>query len=190
MAGCPFTRKPELCARRQAFTTPAPSDCRACDFFGRKAVADVTNPPSDETKPPLPETIRSQPVPIAPQKMEVPQVRTDKEKILVRVQREKVVGKSKLMQYDRISSESIGREAEILQQEGKIKIWPGKQRGSIILTLPDASDPLPDRKASDPAAPSNGATVPSKSPRRVNRKSTSPPHQEPCQDGALCVRAA
>ena len=173
MAGCPFTRKPELCARRQAFATPAPSDCRVCDFFGRKAVADVTDPPSHVTKPPLPETPRSKPEPIPPKKEEVPQVRTDKEKILVRVQREKVVGKSKLMQYDRISSESIGREAEILQQEGKIKVWPGKQKGSIILTLPDAPDPLPDRKAKGEApTPSNDATVPSKPPRRVNRKST------------------
>jgi hypothetical protein len=109
-----------------------------------------------------------------PPEKETPVVRTDKEKILARVQREKVVGKSKFMQYDRISSENIAREAEILQSEGKIKIWPGKQRLSIILTLPDAPDPLPDRKEKKPA-PSNDATVPSTKARSVNRSSATPP---------------
>lgn len=161
MAGCPFTRTPEPCARRQAFTTPAPSDCRACDFFGRKGVA-------GETDPPLPETPRSKPEPIPPKK-ETPVATKGKDAILRRIENEKICGRGRLTRFCSVTAAELDTAVKELEAEGKIKSWE-KKRGCLY-TLPDAPDP----RVGNPPTTLSDATVPSKPPRRVNRKSTSPP---------------
>ncbi|MCL5884699.1 MAG: hypothetical protein M1377_05080 [Deltaproteobacteria bacterium] len=106
------------------------------------------------------------------------------DKVLGIITRRGAAGKTPLLQGSKASSDELRVIVAELEREGKIKSWPYRGRaGTMVLyTLPDAKDPRTQEmieanthKAGKNVAPSNDATVPSKKPRSVNRKSASPP---------------
>lgn len=179
MAGCPFTRKPDLCARRQAWTTPAPSDCRECDFRGRKATADDPAPPRGDTKRPIPATVRPKPETITPPKEAPlkPEKMTTKDKVLGIITRRGAAGKTPLLQGSKASSDELKVIVGELEREGKVLSWPYRGRAGMmaIYTLPDAKDPrTPEMFTEKPLKPEK-KKAPAKAPapkasRRVNRR--------------------
>lgn len=119
-----------------------------CNFYGRKVEEEKTaalaepGPPAAEKPRPAwnPETARFE-----EKKKEGKVALSSKEMILARVTREKLVAKSRFMQYDRIPAAEIDRNAAELEAEGKIKIW--RNGRALSCTLPDGKSPWGSEKA-------------------------------------------
>jgi hypothetical protein len=150
---CDLINHPRACAI--AMTKYRRKECDLCEA-GEKNMAVMERPQPGDALADAPQTKSENRKPMEKEKAEM----TTKEKILARVTREKVVGKSRFMQYDRIPSAELVSAAKELEAEGKIKIWPGRQAKSFIFTLPGLPDPLksirnttPSKADGDPRPP-------------------------------------
>jgi hypothetical protein len=121
-------------------------ECDLCEA-GEKNMAVMERSQPGDALADAPQTKSENRKPMEKEKAEM----TTKEKILARVTREKVVGKSRFMQYDRIPSAELVSAAKELEAEGKIKIWPGRQAKSFIFTLPGLPDPLKSIRSTTPS---------------------------------------
>ncbi len=131
--------------------------CNGCKT-GRARTEDVTNPPSGDTKPAVPETI--------PPKKEAVVATKGKEAILRRIENEKICNRGRLTCFCSVTAAELDAAVKELETEGKIKSWE-KKRGCLY-TLPGAPDP----RIGNPPTLSNDATIPSKRQRIVNRRQT------------------
>jgi len=96
-----------------------------------------------------------------------------KESILAAIARRQPCVSTPILQSVRVKAGDLHQFTKELAAEGKIKIWTDGRK--TIFTLPGTPNPFTGGLGKKPAALSNDATVPSKKPRSVNRKSTSPP---------------
>lgn len=165
MTGCPFTRKPDLCARRQMYTTPAPSDCRACDFFGRKAGSgpEAAQPAVEKPAGIIPRKIPDR-IPGPGKEGNVDQGKV-KESIVRVLGRKGPMTSSSLKLYaaKRETREDFLAAINALAGEGKVVTTAGAQPGSLRVALPGAA-------ATPSPTASNDATVPPKRQRKVNQR--------------------
>ena len=158
MAGCPLARKPDACARRQSWT-PMSSDCRVCDFRGRKAEEEAKVETPRKEPPVANETTR-------PKEVNVSTKVTPKEKILAAIQRKGPCVSTPILQCCSVKAEELHRYVKELESEGKIKTWADGKK--TFYTVAGAPDPrLSDGKKGKVAPPKSSATPPIKSRANV-----------------------
>jgi hypothetical protein len=179
MAGCPFTRKPENCVRRQSWL-PMSSDCRVCDFRGRgmtqavpqekesRKVNDVVQTTTNGIKE---HRLRTNEKNDHHEKEENRMDATKKDLVLSKIQEHKAITRGALAGMIRLKKEEVEPIAKVLEAEGKIKTWPGKRSDSMIYTTPNLPNPLEEIDGKKPAAKKKAAPrAAGKSQRNVNKR--------------------
>jgi hypothetical protein len=152
--------------------TGPPARCANCKA-GREneelAAALLSSPPIAQSGKPATKLVTK----LVIEKRETPLAKTDsKEKILALITRKGPCPSTPILQNcSSIRAEELHQLTEELAAAGQIVIWTDGRKK--IYTLPGAPDPFAGKEKQ--AAPSNDATVTSKTPRRVNRTPATPP---------------
>jgi len=110
-----------------------------------------TKPLPDDTKRPIPVTIRTKPETITPKEETSMADDKAKERVLSRILQEKACSRGRLMNYCGVSKDELESVTAALVVDGKIKSWP-KGR-ACIYTPPDAPDPHGVAAGNTPAPP-------------------------------------